>query len=113
MVLVIPDKHVTFDRDRPVTTLEHLIADYTRPSRERDWEHYIEFFTKCFPQPDPLHSAGGVFERGDDIHFHVWTYESFQEMVQYARQKLQPWSSVWSQRRLSDQDIEFYFVLTK
>lgn len=46
--LGVPDKTVTFDKNRPLTTLEHLLADYTRPSRERDWEHYIEFFSKSF-----------------------------------------------------------------
>src|ERR1700694_4941005 len=39
LVLVVPDKRLTFDRDRPVTTLATMIADYTRPSRDRDWEH--------------------------------------------------------------------------
>jgi SAM-dependent methyltransferase len=113
LVLVVPDKVVTFDRDRALTSLEHLLADYTRPSRERDWEHYIEFFAKSFPQPDPLMAAGPVFERGDDIHFHVWTYETFGDLIAYVCRHIAPWSSVWSRKRLSEQDIEFYFILTK
>jgi SAM-dependent methyltransferase len=113
LVLVVPDKTVTFDRDRPITTLEHLLADYLLPCRERDLEHYIEFYSKAFPQPDPLLSAKAVYERGDDIHFHVWTYESFDDLIGYACRNLDPWSSVWSRRRLSEQDIEFYFILTK
>ena len=113
LVLVIPDKNVTFDRDRPLTTIEHLLADYTLPSKDRDWEHYVEFFSKSFPEPDPVQAAKGPFELAQDIHFHVWTYESFGELVQYVRQNMQPWSFVWSRPRLSDKDIEFYFVLTK
>ena len=111
--MVVPDKNVTFDRERGLTTLEHVIADYTRPCRERDWEHYIEFFSKAFPQPDPIASASGVFERGDDIHFHVWTYETFNELIEYVRKNMDPWSSVWSRRRITNEDIEFYLVLTK
>lgn len=112
-MLVVPEKTVTFDRDRALTTIEHVLADYTRPSRERDWEHYIEFFSKSFPQPDPIKAALAVFERGDDIHFHVWTYETFAELISYVCQKMTRWSSVWSRKRISDQDIEFYFILTK
>jgi SAM-dependent methyltransferase len=113
LVLVVPDKNVTFDRDRPITTMEHLLADYTRPCRERDWEHYIEFMAISFPQPDPLLAAQGPFDQGHDIHYHVWTYESFGVMIRYACEKIDPWSFVWSHRRLSEQDIEFYFVLVK
>ncbi|MDQ6943261.1 MAG: class I SAM-dependent methyltransferase [Candidatus Eremiobacteraeota bacterium] len=113
LVLVVPDKNVTFDKDRAVTTLEHLLADYTRPSRERDWEHYIEFFAKCFPQPDPVKAAEPVFALGHDIHFHVWTFESFGDLIAYARRQIAPWSAVWSRPRISDQENEFYFVLTK
>ena len=113
LVLVVPDKFVTFDRDRPPTSLEHFLADYTRPSRERDWEHYIEFFSKCFPQPDPVKAAEPVFARGDDIHYHVWTYESFGEFIEYTSLHIAPWSAVWSRKRISDDDNEFYFILTK
>lgn len=112
-ILVIPDKEVTFDRDRPITDLSHLIEDFEDPSRERDWLHYVEFFEKAFPQPDPVAAAQGPFEEKHDIHFHTWTFESFAQMLTYARKSISPWSSVWSHRRLSPQDIEFYYVLTK
>jgi SAM-dependent methyltransferase len=113
LVLVVPDKTVTFDRDRAVTPIDHLLLDYVQPSRERDWEHYVEFFEKSFPQPDPIHAAKGPFAQGDDIHFHVWTYESFGELIDYVCREIVPWSSVWSRPRLSQGDIEFYFILTK
>lgn len=113
LVLIIPDMEVTFDKDRQLTSLDHLILDLESPSRERDWEHYLDFFQKCFPQPDPVSAAKGPFEEGHDIHFHTWTYDSFEHMVNYVREKIDPWSAVWSYRRLSPQDIEFYFVLVK
>lgn len=112
-VLIVPDKEVTFDRDRQLTELDHLILDFESPSRERDWTHYVETFAKCFPQPDPEAAAKGPFEANHDIHFHTWTYESFGQMVSYALGTISPWKSVWSHPRLSAQDIEFYYVLTK
>ena len=112
-VLIVPDKPVTFDRDRELTTLDHLILDYQDPSRDRDWHHYVEFFAKAFPQPDPEAAAKGPFELKDDIHFHTWTYETFSETVAFVRREISPWTEVWSHPRLSADDIEFYFVLTK
>lgn len=113
LVLVVPDKVATFDKNRDVTPLEHLVADYARPSRGRDFTHYVDFYTNAFPEPDPVKAAQGPFEAGHDIHFHVWTYESFAELVEYARRTIAPWSGVWSRERMSDQDNEFYFILTK
>ena len=41
-VLVVPHKDGTFDHCRPVTTLAHLIQDYTRKTDERDLTHLEE-----------------------------------------------------------------------
>ena len=112
-VLVVPDREMTFDKTRPITTIEHLVADYLMPCRERDFEHYLEFFGRSFGQRDPVPSAKGVWERGDDIHFHTWTYDSFREFLQHVIDRYAPWTSVWSHPRASDQDNEFFYVLTK
>lgn len=112
-LLVVPDKEATFDRDRALTDLDHLISDFESPSREKDWPHYVEFFAKAFPQPDPVSAAKGPFDENHDIHFHTWTYESFGEMIGYVRRTISPWRTVWSHRRLSPEDIEFYYLLEK
>ena len=123
-LIVIPDKEATFDRSRAVTTLAHIISDFDQPTRERDWEHYVDFFTHAFPQPDPIAAARGPFEQNHDIHFHTWTYESFGAMVSYSQERISPWAEVWSHPRLPGpntegrekiwyEDLEFYFVLIK
>jgi glycosyltransferase involved in cell wall biosynthesis/2-polyprenyl-3-methyl-5-hydroxy-6-metoxy-1,4-benzoquinol methylase len=117
LVLVIPDKRYTFDRQRELTPLEHLILDYESPSPDRDRQHWQEWYTKAFPvSPEQIDgSIASALERDADIHYHTWTYESFTEMVEYARRDLAPWSAVWSHpvRRNTEEGIEFYFVLTK
>jgi SAM-dependent methyltransferase len=45
LLLVLPDKHRTFDYRRPVTTLEHLRDDYARNMGEDDMTHVEEFVT--------------------------------------------------------------------
>lgn len=116
-VLVVPDKRYTFDKERWLTSLEHLIQDYDCPSSERDREHWEEWYTKVFPVPaEQLESSiTAVLGSNGDIHYHTWTYESFKELVRYACEKVAPWSSMWSYppRRDTEEGIEFYFVLTK
>jgi SAM-dependent methyltransferase len=116
-VLFVPEKRATFDKDRDVTSLEHLIADYQEPSSKRDVSHYFDFFTKAFPTPEAelQKRVDEAIATDYDIHFHTWTYESFKEMADYARRKLTPWSAVWSQPAIAgDPDsIEFYFVFEK
>ncbi|MBW4581457.1 MAG: glycosyltransferase [Tildeniella nuda ZEHNDER 1965/U140] len=117
LILVVPDKERTFDRNRDITPLQHLIADYQEPSRERDKQHYFDFYEQAFPTaPDRLTEVVETkFQQGHDIHYHTFTYDSFTEVVNYVCKHVAPWSSVWSQPTLSnpEHDIEFYFVLTK
>jgi len=115
-VLVVPDKLQTFDRERELTSLEHIILDFEKPSRDRDVWHYLEFYTKPFPQPvEELYGfIGDKFARAHDIHYHTWHYESFAEMVAYAQPNIAPWSEVWSHPTpVANGGTEFYFVLTK
>ncbi|MCC5651790.1 methyltransferase domain-containing protein [Nostoc sp. XA013] len=117
LVLVVPDKERTFDKNRELTELEHLILDYQNPSSDRDREHYVEFFKFAYPtEPNKLdETVEKMFYEKADIHYHTFTYESFASMIDYVCKNISPWLSVWSQPTLSNstEDIEFYFVLTK
>jgi SAM-dependent methyltransferase len=42
MVLIVPHKDNTFDRNRPITTLDHLIMDYENNTGEDDSTHFEE-----------------------------------------------------------------------
>ena len=116
-VLVVPDRRLTFDKDRELTTLDHLILDYQEPSAERDVPHYTEFsrMVKMVPEAVLDQYVRDAIASRLDIHFHTWTYESFLAMVDHSRRHMTPWRSVWSQPSV-DADpwaIEFYFVLEK
>src|SRR5258708_1551999 len=97
-VLVVPDKRLTFDKDRDVTPLEHLVLDYEHPLPERDRLHYVEFYSRAFVTPaDSLDArVSDAIATGGDIHFHTWTYESFREMVDYLIAHVSPsWASMF------------------
>lgn len=117
LLLVVPDKGRTFDRERPTTTLAHLIEDHNEPSPSRDRTHYEEFYRLAFktPEADLQTRVDTAFAQRGDLHVHVWDYLSFTALVSYVNSELVPWSNIWSQPALADKinDIEFYFVLTK
>ncbi|WP_417392886.1 class I SAM-dependent methyltransferase [Gimesia sp.] len=119
LVLVIPDKKKTFDKNRELTTLEHLVLDHEHPDRERDYEHYIDFYTVGTAYNVPESELEKTIKENYDnyfaIHYHVWTYETFSKMIDYIQKNVCQWSEVWSQPTLNhaEYDIEFYFVLTK
>ncbi len=115
-VLVVPDRLRTFDRCREPTPLDHVILDFEEPCRDRDLWHYLEFYTKPFPQPmEGLYEfIQEKFARRHDIHYHTWDYESFSRMVGHARGAMAPFASVWSHPApVEHGGTEFYFVLTK
>jgi SAM-dependent methyltransferase len=134
LVLAIPARDRTFDRDREITPLPHLIADYKREKsmlrrmlrrvgipdrhgRMRDYAHYEEFYARAFrvPESEYRSTVDARFAENYAIHYHVWTYESFLAMVDWIRSGPAPFASVWSHPGGADpeRDIEFHCVLTK
>lgn len=116
LVLVVPDMTKTFDSERVPTTLTHLIEDYEMPSLERDRVHYEEYYTKSYEIP-----AEAIFSdyvslkqaEGGDLHYHTWTFESFGELIDWHAHKF-GWRIDFSHPTLlGEQNIEFYYVLTK
>ena len=116
LVLVVPDKRLTFDKDRALTPLAHLIDDYSMPDAKRDEQHYYDFCR--FVRKDPVDllpvAVDEAIRTNLDIHFHVWTYDTFRVLIDYIRTTVAPWSDVWSHPP-GGGDIanEFYFVCTK
>jgi SAM-dependent methyltransferase len=85
LFLVLPDKRFTFDADRPVTTTEHLIRDYSDGPAWSRAQHFEEFATLAgkrishdFGAPDrdrmtDKDLAAYLMKTDYSIHFHVWT----------------------------------------
>jgi SAM-dependent methyltransferase len=85
--MAVPDKRWTFDRDRPITTLDHLLTDYregpqvSRRAHYDEWLRIIDHHTG-----DELARRTEAFIRdGVNIHFHVWTIAEMSEMFMAAR----------------------------
>lgn len=84
--IALPDKRFTFDRKRPITPLAHLIKDYKEGPAWGRAEHYDDWVENA----EGLHGkerrerAAYLMASNTNIHFHVWDYESMEEMFDYV-----------------------------
>lgn len=90
LYMAVPDKRFTFDQDRPVTLLEHLVRDYTEGPGWSKVHHFKEWVRLVAKVPDnevAVHTQK-LAEKNYSIHFHVWTPKEFLEMLLYCQSKL-------------------------
>ncbi len=81
VVLTVPDKNYTFDHERPLTTLDHLWADYTAGVTANDDSHYLDFIRHVTPHVLAESTANQArhveLSRERREHAHVWDSTTF------------------------------------
>lgn len=83
--MAIPDKRRTFDINRERTTLDHIVLDYTSPSSERDWEHYLEYAWINLEESDAkFEEAKRLLEIDYSIHYHVFVEEDVVNIIDWC-----------------------------
>jgi predicted SAM-dependent methyltransferase len=90
LYLALPDKRYTFDRNRPVTALEHLIRDYHEGPERSCRGHFEEWVRIVNGVTDDLQAAGQVehlMAMEYSIHYHCWTQREMMEMLLHLRSK--------------------------
>lgn len=85
----VPEKRWTFDRDRPVTTLDHLYRDHEEGPAWSYLDHIHEVGRLSLQMTgEELETYVGRVQALDyPIHFHVWTRDSLQEMLMAIRRR--------------------------
>jgi SAM-dependent methyltransferase len=87
LYMAVPDCRMTFDRDRAVTPLAHIVRDHQDgPARSRrihyeEWARLVEKVAPGEVQPRAAELEGQRYS----IHFHVWTPAAFLELLVYCR----------------------------
>jgi SAM-dependent methyltransferase len=114
LFLALPDKRLTFDKDRPRTTLQHLVGDHADRGVASRIGHFQEYSRL-------VHKTTGAALEKDvarllatdySIHFHVWIPEDISELLGHLRTTGGvPWEIV-EQVENTGSD-EFIFVLRK
>jgi 2-polyprenyl-3-methyl-5-hydroxy-6-metoxy-1,4-benzoquinol methylase len=96
LYLIVPDKRRTFDKLRVRTTLEHMVLDYQQPSRERDFEHFLDYalFVHHAATDQAIAEATRLRDTEFSIHFHVFLPQDIVRLVQWIDGHVTPVSIV-------------------
>ncbi|HVC66116.1 MAG TPA: methyltransferase domain-containing protein [Acidimicrobiales bacterium] len=98
LILLLPDRHSTFDRERAPTPLAHLVDEYRRDVREVDDAHIVDFIIGCLKSTgDGRDTNVLISERSSEeielhrrrsVHAHVWDMSEFEDVMAYAAGEL-------------------------
>ena len=91
LVIVVPHRDGTFDHRRPVTALEHLIADFDRKTSESDTTHLAEILELHDLSRDPEAGSIDAFRsraeknlENRSLHHHVFDTTLAVELIDYS-----------------------------
>jgi len=108
----VPNKHYTFDRDRPLTTLDHLVKDYHEGpewSKHGHYQEYVRLVDKM-PEAKIAERMKLLLDMDYSIHFHVWQPDTFLELLSYCQEKLNFGFTI---EQFLENHIEFICILKK
>ncbi len=103
LVLLLPDGARTFDHRRPITTMEHLIADFEAETKEDDLTHLPEILALHDLKRDPEAGDSEAFRRRSIcnaknrcLHHHVFDADLAVRLVEYTGLKVQAVERIYS-----------------
>lgn len=82
--MVIPHRDHTFDKDRPVTTLQHFVADGLLAEPPM-LDHYLEYARLAHKREDWITHGQAMCARGADFHAHTFTPDSMHELLTHLQ----------------------------
>jgi len=91
LYLTIPDKRHTFDRERPVTSINHLLKDYEQgpaDSRRQHFEEWTRLVNKVDDDVKAEEQINHLMNMNYSIHFHVWSSAEIFELLPMLKEKL-------------------------
>lgn len=88
LYMAVPDKLMTFDSHRALTSIEHLIADYRHGPMASRREHLRDLHGLTNDLPDNELEKYLASQGNAHPHYHVWTMASFRAMLDSAANQL-------------------------
>jgi predicted SAM-dependent methyltransferase len=91
LYLSIPDKRYSFDKDRPVTSIEHLLRDYSdgpdwsKREHFEEWTKYVGMITDAVEREQQVRS---LMRSDYSIHYHAWTQVEIIELIFVMKKRL-------------------------
>jgi SAM-dependent methyltransferase len=116
--MAVPDKRYTFDVERPLTKIEHLVRDTglsEQARRELDLEHYREFAKHVNKKTGQELEAqiSKLIETDYSIHFHTFTGDYFLELISFIQMELKAPLKLLGYADAIPGNIEFIVVLSR
>jgi SAM-dependent methyltransferase len=91
LLIVVPDRRATFDHRRPVTTLDHILADRRAGTGEDDLTHLPEILELHDLSMDPAAGDAAAFRARSErnlenrcLHHHVFDPDLLRGMARHA-----------------------------
>jgi SAM-dependent methyltransferase len=116
LYLGLPDQRQTFDRNRELTSVEHLMRDHDQGPAASRREHYVDWARKVV-QALPDHvtaTAESCMADKYSIHFHCWEPDTFLDFFVATREKTGlDFQLVDLAPPETEDDIEFIVILVK
>jgi SAM-dependent methyltransferase len=112
--LSVPDKRFIFDRDRPATTLAHLMQDHEQGPTGSRAAHYEEVAAVCTPggAASAVRAVAAELRAQDfRIHFHCWTQLELLELLLALQRR--PGFPAFELEHFSRNEAELVAVLRK
>lgn len=117
LLIAIPDKRFTFDRERERTTLAHLIEDHGSSldpailnlPHLKDWATHVESLKQGSPQWQEW--VDREIREGYSVHNHVWVMADLLEVIDYLKREKNASFSIAASNDTQTGDIEFIFAL--
>jgi ubiquinone/menaquinone biosynthesis C-methylase UbiE len=114
LFLTVPDKRHTFDQNRSVTSLEHLIRDHSiGPTISRE-AHFRDAFDKTnYSLSDFEEFIAPYIEKEIEpgiIHYHVWTDKEIVELLSHMQKEIELGISIL---KVANSGSENIFIVKK
>lgn len=91
LYLALPDPRATFDVERQLTTVQHLVDEYrngsdqTREAHFRDWVEKVEQETHFGSRDEIETRVQALLKMDYSIHYHVWRPDTFMDFISAVR----------------------------
>jgi ubiquinone/menaquinone biosynthesis C-methylase UbiE len=118
----LPDPRVTFDVDRDLTSVDHVVDEYRHGTSQTREGHYQEWVAKAEQHVAWMQEAGvrsgsarvrELMEMDYSIHFHVWRPDTFLGFIAAATSEANLELEIVDFQPRQEDDDEFIFVFLK
>ena len=90
VLLTVPDKWQTFDKDRPITSNQHLLDECLHGTESTARDHCREYarLVEGGSSPEEIEAmADNYIRAGISIHWHVWDPEAFLGFLMFFKER--------------------------